>query len=55
MALRATALRAAPDPGDLCGPWEQESGQAPACPGQARAQQGQPLLAMITTTGFSTV
>src|SRR5215472_17653007 len=36
IALRATALRAALDPGDLCGPLGQERGQAPACPSAAR-------------------
>jgi len=35
IALRATALRAALDPGDLGGPWRQEerAGQGPAPPG----------------------
>ena len=53
IALRATALRAALDPGDPCGPWEQESGQATAtaCPGRARAHQDQPR----PTTEVSTV
>ena len=39
IALRATALRAAPDPGDLGGPWRQEerSAQQPAPPGARRA------------------
>ena len=32
IALRATALRAAPDPGDHCGPSGQEERQAQACP-----------------------
>jgi len=32
-----------------------KSGQATACPGQTRAHQGQPALAMITTTEVSTV
>ncbi|MGH3224101.1 MAG: hypothetical protein ACRDPY_36375 [Streptosporangiaceae bacterium] len=38
IALRATALRAALDPGDHCGPWEQETraGQGPAPPGHGR-------------------
>ena len=40
---RATALRAALDPGDLGGPWGQEerSGPGPA-PGQARGTPGRP-------------
>ncbi len=32
IALHATALRAALDPGDHCGPWGQEERQAQACP-----------------------
>ena len=36
IALRATALRAALDPGDHCGPWGQEERQAQACPRAAR-------------------
>src|SRR6266516_8024564 len=36
IALRATALRAALDPGDHCGPWDQEKRQAQACPRAAR-------------------
>ena len=31
-ALRATALRAALDPGDPCGPWEQEKRAGPSLP-----------------------
>jgi hypothetical protein len=33
----ATALRAGPDPGDLCGPWGRKRGQAQACPTQRAA------------------
>ena len=36
IALRATALRAAPDPGDLYGPWGRKRGQATACPFRER-------------------
>ena len=32
IALRATALRAAPDPGDHCGPWDQERRTGPGLP-----------------------
>ena len=32
IALRATALRAGPDPGDHCGPLGRKRGQAQACP-----------------------
>ena len=32
IALRATALRAALDPGDHCGPWEQEQRAGPGLP-----------------------
>src|SRR5215510_13383142 len=32
IALRATALRAALDPGDPCGPWEQEKRAGPSLP-----------------------
>ena len=32
IALRATALRAALDPGDRCGPWEQEKRAGPGPP-----------------------
>ena len=32
IALRATALRAALDPGDHCGPWEQEERAGPGLP-----------------------
>ena len=39
IALRATALRAALDPGDHCGPWGQEERQAQACPRAARGAQ----------------
>ena len=36
-ALRATALRAALDPGDHCGPWEQEERAGPGLPPALRA------------------
>ena len=36
IALRGTALRAAPDPGDHGGPWGQEERQAQACPRATR-------------------
>jgi hypothetical protein len=52
---RATALRAALDPGDPCSPWEQAKRAGPGLPHQARARQGQPALTMITTTEVSTV
>ena len=39
IALRATALRAALDPGDHCGPRGQEERQAQACPRAARGAQ----------------
>jgi hypothetical protein len=32
IALRATALRAALDPGDRCGPWDQEERAGPGLP-----------------------
>jgi hypothetical protein len=32
IALRATALRAALDPGDHCGPWDQEQRAGPGLP-----------------------
>ena len=38
IALRATALRAAPDPGDRCGPSARQYGQAPACPARGAAR-----------------
>jgi len=41
IALRATALRAALDPGDLGGPWGRRSGQASALPCQARGAHTQ--------------
>src|SRR6266516_4020889 len=37
IALRATALRAALDPGDHCGPWEQEERAGPGLPPALRA------------------
>ena len=42
-------------PGTPAAPGSSKRGQARACPGQARAHQGQPVLAMITTTEVSTV
>jgi hypothetical protein len=39
IALRATALRAAPDPGDHCGPWDQEERAGPGLPRHARGAQ----------------
>jgi hypothetical protein len=39
IALRATALRAALDPGDHCGPWEQEQRAGPGLPRDARGAQ----------------
>ncbi len=36
IALRATALRAALDPGDHCGPWDQEERAGPGLPRAAR-------------------
>jgi hypothetical protein len=38
IALRATALRAAPDP-DHCGPWDQEQRAGPGLPHPARGTQ----------------
>ena len=41
IALRATALRAALDPGDLGGPWRAGNAVRPgACPGQAHGARG---------------
>ena len=37
IALRATALRAALDPGDHCGPWGQEERAGPGLPPAMRA------------------
>ena len=53
---RATALRAALDPGDPCGPWEQEqrAGSSLPRPGAGAARTA-PSWAMITTTEVSTV
>ncbi len=42
IALRATALRTALDPGDHCCPWEQEKRAGQSLPRRARAHQGQP-------------
>jgi hypothetical protein len=39
IALRATALRAALDPGDHCGPWDQEERAGPGLPRDARGAQ----------------
>ena len=55
IALRATALRAALDPGDPCGPWEQEKRADQGLPPPDAGAKGQPALAMITTTEVSTV
>src|SRR5215813_7676731 len=41
IALRATALRAALDPGDHCGPWGQEERAGPGLPRAARGVQTQ--------------
>ena len=38
IALRATALRAALDPGDHCGPSARKYRQAPACPSRSAAR-----------------
>jgi len=38
IALRATALRAALDPGDPCGPWEQEKRAGPSLPQAGRGR-----------------
>jgi hypothetical protein len=44
------------DRGDHCGPLGTgEGGRPRACPARTRAQQGQPVLATITTTEVSTV
>jgi hypothetical protein len=39
IALRATALRAALDPGDHCGPWDQEERAGPGLPRPTRGAQ----------------
>jgi hypothetical protein len=39
IALRATALRAALDPGDHCGPWARKSGQARPAPATRAARK----------------
>jgi hypothetical protein len=44
IALRATALRAALDPGASTAPGARKSGQATACPRRVRAQAGQPAV-----------
>ena len=44
IALRATALRAALDPGDHCGPWDQEERAGPGLPRQ-RARRANPAMA----------
>jgi hypothetical protein len=46
IALRATALRAALDPGDHCGPWDQEQRAGPGLPRQ-RARHANPAVAGI--------
>ena len=49
IALRATALRAALDPGDLGGPWQAGHAVRPrACPGQARGARPQARGNLIT-------
>jgi hypothetical protein len=42
IALRATALRAALDPGDHCGPWDQEERAGPGLPPVTRAARKPP-------------
>ena len=42
IALRATALRAALDPGDLGGPWRQEERAGRACPAGRAARNPRP-------------
>jgi len=44
IALRATALRAALDPGDPCGPWEQEerAGHSLPPPGAGATRPARP-------------
>jgi hypothetical protein len=44
IALRATALRAALDPGDHCGPWEQEERAGPGLPPPS-ARRANPMVA----------
>jgi hypothetical protein len=44
IALRATALRAALDPGDHCGPWGQEERAGPGLP-RPRARRANPAMA----------
>ena len=44
IALRATALRAALDPGDHCGPWGQEQRAGPGLPPR-RARRANPAVA----------
>ena len=41
----ATALRAGPDPGDLCGPWGRKHGQATPAPRGTRGTPSCPLAA----------
>jgi hypothetical protein len=55
IALRATALRAALDPGDHGGPWEQEkrAGHGLSHPAGGRKKAGP--AGLITTTEVSTV
>ena len=50
IALRATALRAALDPGDHCGPWEQEERAGQACPRQ-HARRANPRWRAYASTG----
>ena len=44
IALRATALRAALDPGDHCGPWDQEERAGPGLPRRC-ARRANPAVA----------
>ena len=46
IALRATALRAALDPGDHCGPWGQEERAGQACP-RLHARRENPAVARV--------
>ena len=50
IALRATALRAALDPGDHCGPWGQEERAGPGLPPRC-ARRANPAVAGIRTPG----
>jgi hypothetical protein len=52
---RATALRAALDPGDPCSPWEQEKRAGPGLPPPGAGATRPAMLAMFTTTEVSAV